>query len=168
MKAYTKLFLFLVSGALLYGQRFSTMPSPLPQVEYLGGLPSLEIEKGIRNVNNLVLSSEPSNFFVTGSAPRGHMIVLSEAEVEQAASDGSRSQPEKLRFFNLRDNIWNESRRSLEKLRPPPPPVKNSAVLPDAYKTSKYNQVKVPAWKLDGKILDTKMPKGYKLFVAPK
>lgn len=163
--------LFNVLTSYVCGQQFPTMPEPLfpKEVGYVGDLPSLEVEKGVRGVNNLMLSRESLNPLITGSAPRARMIILS--EVAQALDGDVNLRPETVGtvtvYLQEKDSIWNYSRRFLEKLYPPPPPVKNPAVFEKAYEISKYNKIKVPAWKLDGKILDTKMPKGYRFFVAP-
>lgn len=143
-----------------FGQKY--MPEPLTQeVKYVGArLPSLEVEIGVRGVdNNKVTLREPTNRFITGSDSviRSHMIILQYIEQEPTIAS---IEPESLKVFYLQDNIWNESKRILEKYYKLPP---NLYILRVASEIASHNEVKVPVWKLDGIILDVKMPKGYKL-----
>lgn len=137
-----------------FGQEY--MPQPLPQVEYMGGLPSWNID--LHSVNNAAISTELPANFTTGSTPRGHMIILQYAE--QKPLDASAKEPESPELFYLQDNIWNESKRILKRYYKPPP---NLLIFYVASGIARHNKVKVPVWKLNGVILDTKMPKGYRL-----
>jgi hypothetical protein len=115
----------------------------------------------VYKTQNGVVDESPQTNFVAGSIPRGRMIILS--EVEQKTESDAEPRAETPAYFYLKDNIWNETLRFLEKYMPPPADVKNRVTLDMAREIAEYNKVKVPVWKLDGKILDTKMPKGYRL-----
>lgn len=148
--------LFLVACFSCFGQQF--MPEPLPQVEYIGSLPGVKVD--VHNVDEKGVPEKPSNNFITGSAPRAHMIVLQ--HVDPKPSEASAELPESPEVFYLQDNIWNNMEKKLERfLGGHEPPL--GALLEIVKGVARHNKIKVPIWKLDGIILDTKMPKGYRL-----
>lgn len=155
-------FLFFVLAALGLGQQFTAMPEPMPQVEYVGGLPSWVVE--IYQTKDGLVPEVPHKSFASGSQPPAHMIILQTAPESEARLQ-PQPQEQPVPKWYLEKSIWADLAKMFQN-KGFPDPLNRVDIETTSKAIARCNNVEVKIWNLRGIIRDTKMPKGYPVYLC--
>lgn len=161
------LFFFCFGLVAAWPQTGQFLPKPMPQVEYLGRLPQVKIETvDFDQVGRFIRSDEKYGANFPNSSPK---LIIVQLVVEPSAPESEGVQEKIFPAWYLEKSIWADLaervKKDLAKHGEPPPT--NEGIMNTVKILAECNKIKVAVWKLEGKIEDTKMPKGYPIFLCP-